>query len=281
MFVIESAGLTDVGKKRKNNEDSLFLSDTQKLYVVADGMGGHLAGEVASSFVVETLWEYMKRFKDDEDADELEQHDESLSLEANRLLSGIHLANKSVFQAAQSKSAYRGMGSTVSTVYFTNNTLITANVGDSPIYLIHNGKIEMLSVPHTVMAEQAALDPENAQQLGAEFMHMLTRAIGVNETVEPDISEIQCFKGDKLIICSDGLSNMVTKNEIHEIVNKERSEKACRKLVDLANERGGDDNVTVIVLKIKNIKSGRGGFFSFLTRFFKNLHSIKRVIRCR
>jgi protein phosphatase len=273
MFVIESAGITDVGKKRKNNEDSLFLSDTQSLYVVADGMGGHQAGEVASSFVVETLWDYMKRFKDNETAEELEQHDESLSLEANRLLSGIHLANKSVFQAAQSKPAYRGMGSTVSTVYFTNNTLISANVGDSPIYLIHNGRIEMLSVPHTVMAEQAALDPQNAQQLGNEFKHMLTRAIGVSETVEPDISEIQCFKGDKLVLCSDGLSNLVTKDEIHEIVNKERSEKACRKLVDLANERGGDDNVTVIVLKVKSTKSARGGFFSFLTRFFKKSSS--------
>jgi protein phosphatase len=161
------------------------------------------------------------------------------------------------------------MGSTVSSVYFTNNTLISANVGDSPIYLIHNGRIEMLSVPHTVMDEQAKLDPQNAQQLGNEFKHMLTRAIGVKETVEPDISEIQCFKGDKLIICSDGLSNKVTTDEIHEIVNKERSEKACRKLVDLANERGGEDNVTVIVLNVKNTKSGRGGFFSFITRFFR------------
>jgi protein phosphatase len=271
MYVIESAGLTDVGKKRKNNEDSLFLSDTQKLYVVADGMGGHQAGEVASSLVVETLWEYMKRFSGDEAGQELEQHDESLSLEANRLLSGIHLANKSVFQAAQSKSTYHGMGSTVSTVYFTNNTLITANVGDSPIYLVHNGKIEMLSVPHTVMAEQEALDPESARKLGREFRHMLTRAIGVNETVEPDISEIQCFRGDKLIICSDGLSEKVTKDEIHTIVKKERCENACRKLVDLANERGGEDNVTVIVLKIKNSKFGQSGFFSLLTRFFNKI----------
>jgi protein phosphatase len=129
----------------------------------------------------------------------------------------------------------------------------------------------MLSVPHTVMAEQEALDPENAQKLGREFRHMLTRAIGVNETVEPDISEIQCFKDDKLIICSDGLSEKVTKDEIHDIVKKERSEKACKKLVDLANERGGDDNVTVIVLKIKNSKFGQGGIFSFLTKIFNKI----------
>ena len=269
MYIIESAGLTDVGKKRKNNEDSLFLSDTQKLYVVADGMGGHQAGEVASSLVVETLWDYMKRFKGDADVEELDPFDESLSLEANRLISGIRLANKSVFQAAQSTPMYRGMGSTVSTVYFTENTLITANVGDSPIYLIHNGRIEMLSVPHTVMAEQAVLDPENAHQLGREFRHMLTKAIGVHETVEPDISEIQCFTGDKLIICSDGLSDKVSKEEIHDIVKKEKTEKACRKLVELANERGGDDNVTVIVLRVKKTLSGKGRFFKFINGLFQ------------
>lgn len=269
MYIIESAGLTDVGKKRKNNEDSLFLSDKQKLYVVADGMGGHQAGEVASSLVVETLWEYMKRFKENEDVEEFELYDEALSLEANRLLSGIHLANRSVYQAARNKPTYRGMGSTVSTVYFTDNTLITANVGDSPVYLVHNGKIEMLSVAHTVMAEQKELDPDNAQQLGQEFRHMLTRAIGVNESVEPDISEIQCFKGDKVIICSDGLSDKVSKDEIHEIVKKEKADKACSRLVAMANERGGDDNVTVIVLKIKKKRSGKGGFFNFINRLFK------------
>ena len=103
MYHIESAGITDVGMKRKNNEDSLFLNDEKQFYVVADGMGGHQAGEVASSMVVETLWDYIERFngKDDDDVEELVDHDESLSKEANRLLSGIHLANKSVFQTSQ------------------------------------------------------------------------------------------------------------------------------------------------------------------------------------
>lgn len=269
MYLIESAGISDVGRRRKNNEDSLFLDDDQQFYVVADGMGGHQAGEVASSLVVDTLWDYLKRFKDNDEVEELEDHDDSLSKEANRLLSGIYLANKSVYQASKTDETYRGMGSTVSTVYFTNNTLIAANVGDSPIYLIHDGKIELLSVPHTVMAEQTALDPENAQQLGNEFKHMLTRAMGVNESVMADISEIQCFKGDVLIISSDGLTDMVSKEEIHEIAKKDRPEKACRKLVDLANDRGGEDNVTVIVLKIKKSIAQRGGFFSFLSKLFK------------
>ena len=109
MYHIESAGLTDVGMRRKNNEDSLFLDDKKQFYVVADGMGGHQAGEVASSLVVETLWDYIKRFNGNEEVEELEDHDDSLSKEANRLLSGIHLANKSVYQASQNNETYRGM----------------------------------------------------------------------------------------------------------------------------------------------------------------------------
>ena len=268
MYHIESAGLTDVGMKRKNNEDSLFLDDKKQFYVVADGMGGHQAGEIASNLVVETLWEYIKRFNGDASVEELDDPDESLSKEANRLLSGIHLANKSVHQASQGNESYRGMGSTVSTVYFTDSTLIAANVGDSPIYLIHDGNLELLSVTHTVLAEQRAMDPDNTKQLGSEFKHMLTRAMGVNETVQADISEIQCFKGDMLVIGSDGLIEKITPEEIHEIVANEKPEKACRKLVDLSNQRGGGDNVTVVVLKIKNAKSSKGGFFKFLSRIF-------------
>ena len=269
MYVIESAGLTDVGRRRKNNEDALFLDDKQQLYVVADGMGGHQAGEVASGMVVETLWEYIKRFGGKTEVEELEDPDESLSKEANRLLSGIYLANKSVFQAAQGKEEYQGMGSTVSSVYFTANTLIAANVGDSPIYLVHDGSIEQLSVPHTVLAEQAALDPEGAQQLGGEFKHMLTRAIGVEESVKADISEIQCFKGDILVISSDGLTETVEKEEIHEVVKKERPERACRTLVNMANDRGGKDNITVIVLKVRKTISKSGGILGFFSKLFR------------
>ena len=139
MVVIESAGVTDIGRRRKDNEDSFLLDNDLGLYVVADGMGGHLAGEVASKLVVDTVWDYTKRFKEDEDAKELEDVEETLSKEANRLLSGIRLANQGVYQAAQSNESYRGMGSTLSAVYFTDKTFIVANVGDSPIYLVHGG----------------------------------------------------------------------------------------------------------------------------------------------
>jgi len=263
MVAIESAGITDVGRKRTGNEDSLFLDDGRKLYVVADGMGGHQAGEVASSLVVETIRDYMKRFTEENSVEEMADVDETLSKEANRLLSSIHLANLGVNKVSHTKASYRGMGSTVSAVYFTDKTLIAANVGDSPIYLVHNGDIERLSVPHTVMAEQETLFPGGAKNLGREFRHMLTRAMGIEETVKPDVCEVPFFKRDVVVISSDGLSDKVEPEEILEIVKKERPESACHSLVDLANERGGDDNVTVIVLRVRRGgKGGIGGKFS-------------------
>lgn len=257
MLVVESAGITDVGRKRTGNEDALHLDDEHRFYVVADGMGGHQAGEVASSLVVETMRDYIKRFGQAADVEALADADETLSKEANRLLSSIQLANHGVHQVSHTQEAYRGMGSTVSAVYLTDETVIAANVGDSPIYLIHNNSIERISVLHTVAAEQAALNPQGGGQVGSEFRHMLTRAMGVHETVAPDICEIPLFRGDVIVISSDGLSDKVSPEEIRDIVGNEKPDKACRALVDLANARGGDDNITVIVLKMK--KTGNSG----------------------
>lgn len=266
MVVIESAGITDVGQKRKGNEDALYLNDDIKLYIVADGMGGHQAGEVASSLAVDAMQGYMSKFAEDNDAEELEDTNQDLSAEAGRILSSIYMANKSVYQVSKTEDSYRGMGSTVSVVFFSDNTLIAANVGDSPIYLVHNGKIELLSVPHTVLAEQAAMDPEGVKLLENKFKHVLTRAIGVEETVAADICEIQGFKDDILVIASDGLSDKVSPEEIQDVVSIQHPDKACRLLVDLANERGGDDNITVIVLKIKKTlkKTRISGAFSWV-----------------
>lgn len=255
MILIESAGITDRGKKRQGNEDSLFLEDSLGLYVVADGMGGHLAGEVASKLVVDTIGEYIKTSQQNVEDENPLNRNQTLSREANRLLSGIQLSNKVVHETARSNSSYRGMGSTVAAVYFTDGTFIAANVGDSPIFLIRDGKIKLLSVPHTVIAEQAALDPQNAERLGMEFRHVLTRAMGTEDSVNADIYEIQCFKDDILVISSDGLSDKASPEEIQQLVDGNGSDAACRRLVDLANDRGGDDNITAIVLKVKMVKN--------------------------
>ena len=257
MIVIESAGITDRGKKRPGNEDSLFLEDSLGLYVVADGMGGHLAGEVASKLVVDTMGDYIKSSQENTEDEKPVYCSESLSKEANRLLSGIHLSNTAVHEAARDNNSYRGMGSTVAALYFTEDTFIAANVGDSPIYLIRDGNIKLLSVPHTVIAEQTALDPANAERLGIEFRHVLTRAMGTEESVKADIYEVQCFRDDILVISSDGLSDKASPEEIQQLVNGNGSDEACRRLVDLANDRGGDDNITAIVLKVKMVNNTR------------------------
>jgi protein phosphatase len=274
MFVIESTGISDIGKKRKTNEDALLVDDQLGLYVVADGMGGHRAGEVASKLVIETLRDFIKQDPDREDEIALDEADERLSEEANRLLSGIKISNKVVYEISKSKEEYRGMGSTVSVLYLNEQTMIVANVGDSPIYLVQKGKIELLSVPHTVMAEHAALNPESAHQLGEEYRHMLTRAMGAEEMVTADICEIPYFQNDVLIISSDGLSDCVSPDEILEIVVNNNTEIACQSLVGMANERGGYDNVTVIVLKVKNAKKEPHSMKGLITRGVKGLVKI-------
>lgn len=269
MFILESAGLTDIGKKRKGNEDALFLDDNLRLYLVADGMGGRQAGEVASQLVVETISDYIARVTGGHETDELMDVDPELSKEANRLLASVSLANYGIHQLSRSKEAFRGMGSTVSAIYFAGETLIAANVGDSPIFLVHNGNIETISMPHTVRAQQAALDPQGTRRIGGEqYDHMLTRAMGIEETVEADICELQCFKGDILVVSSDGLSNKVPPEEILQVVTTEHPQKACKILVDLANERGGPDNITVIVVKVKGIKPKGRRIARFFARFF-------------
>jgi len=280
MIVIESAGITDRGKKRQGNEDSLFVEDSLGLYVVADGMGGHQAGEVASRLVVDTIGDYIKNRRESADNENPINGDETLSPEADRLMSGIHLSNKAVHEAARGNSSYRGMGSTVSAVYFTDGTFIAANVGDSPIYLIRDGRINLLSVPHTVLAEQTALDPENAARLGKEFRHVLTRAMGTEESVIADIYEIQCFKDDILVISSDGLSDKASPEEIQQLVDGNGSDAACRRLVDLANHRGGDDNITAIVLKVKTVKNTPWEFkrlVAMAKRIFFKITNINKI----
>lgn len=262
-MIIESAGVTDVGRKRSGNEDALFLDDEHGLYVVSDGMGGHLAGEVASRLVIETIQQYMRRFDgsgghDDGEPEQLADTDTNLSVTANRLLASIRLANRAVYDVSQQRDECRGMGATASAVCFDGRTFVAANVGDSPIYFIHRGRIETISVPHTVLAEQEALHPGSAENLGESFRHMLTRSVGVHELVQADVSEMSCFAGDRLVLCSDGLSDKVSADEIGMVATTRRPAEACRHLVELANERGGDDNITVIVLAVRSA-SGLSG----------------------
>lgn len=280
MFVIESAGLSDTGKKRKDNEDTLLVDDGLGLYIVADGMGGHRAGEVASRLVVESMHGHIKRCRDGETPVETGPADTTLSAGANQVLAGILLSNRLVHDAANETKEYRGMGTTVAALFFDDRTLVAANVGDSPIFLVHKGRFERLSVPHTVLAEYEAANPHGAEQPGTEFKHVLTRAMGVKATVEANICEVPCFTGDVLVICSDGLTDMVATEEILASVTRNSPAEACRELVDLANDRGGTDNISVIVLKVKKNMNGEGrikGLLSRVSEGFSSLGSKKKT----
>lgn len=236
MLRLETAGLSDIGRKRGNNEDAFLVDDGHGLYIVADGMGGHLAGEVASAIVVDS----MKAAACGPGG--------PLPAEA-RLLGWIRQANKSVYQRSLSDEQYRGMGSTVAALYVDGDHAVAANVGDSPVYLVRSSRIEMLSAMHTVAAERTALYPQGLG-LPVHFHHMLTRAVGIDADVEPYILETDCRTGDAFILCSDGLSNALQPEELSAIVRRCGADEACARLVELANARGGDDNITVIVIKV-------------------------------
>jgi len=252
MVIVESAGLSDVGKKRQSNEDCIFIDDARGLYLVADGMGGHRAGEVASTLVVRSIRDFLAA---GEPADSHTPFPGKLSCEAPRLLASIEWSNRGAHQAAAEHADYRGMGSTVAAVFFSEDTVIAANVGDSPIYLARNGTINLLSVPHTL---QAAF-PADVQ---APFMgNILTRAVGPKNLVEADICELNCFKDDLLVICSDGLSTKVAPQEILSLTSAHPPDSACRAMVQLANERGGDDNISAVVLRVAGVRRPHDSIF--------------------
>jgi protein phosphatase len=249
MLIIESAGLTDRGLKRSANEDAFLVDDDHRLYAVADGMGGHRAGEVASAAMIETLVRYFDQSEPPSNRSTTAAPHASPHLDSKRLMMGIQLGNQVVHELSCKHDAYRGMGSTIAVVYAGSDRLIAANVGDSPIYRIRDNDIEQISMPHTLMAEQTRLDPDGDAPLGTAFRHVLTRAIGVEATVKVDLRELQSASGDILVIGSDGLSDKVSPPEIRDVVTEQRPKPACRRMIDLANQRGGDDNITVVVLK--------------------------------
>ena len=251
-----SAGRTDVGRKRENNEDSFFIDDQVGLYIVADGMGGHRAGEVASSTVVSSVKDYMEAFHTSPVAQEANEG--NMSPAATAVCHSIELANRVVYQLSQDQGSYKGMGSTAAVAYFHNGTLITANVGDSRIYLVREDSMEQLTEDHTLLAEHMKKNPEwDPNSASIPMKHILVRAVGIHETVEADVYEMQPLSGDLILMCSDGLTDMLDDEEIHEAVLQGGDlAEICNRLIEMANERGGLDNVTAVVLLLQ--QEGKG-----------------------
>jgi protein phosphatase len=227
-------------------------------------MGGHLAGEVASQVSVDIINKTFKKWVDEgATIDEIYgKPDHSLSLKGNYILGSIRLANHVVFEMASENKQYHGMGTTVVIVLVTPTMIITANVGDSRIYLIRDGTLESLSKDHTIVAEQVELGMMTEEEAATSPMrHILTRNIGSSETVEPDIFEIEPSNNDRLILCSDGLTDLVSNDEILDMTGQEDNpERLCRNFIDMVLSRGAHDNTTVISIFLSNIHPPKGGF---------------------
>ena len=242
-----SVGCSDVGRKRENNEDSFHTDDQVGLYIVADGMGGLGAGEVASSTVVSSVKDYMEAFHTSPVAQETDES--NMSPAATAVCHSIELANRVVFQLSQDQGSYKGMGSTAAVAYLHGDTLITANVGDSRIYLVREDSIEQLTQDHTLLAEHIRKNPNwDPNSASIPMKHILVRAVGIHENVEADVYEMQPLPGDLIILCSDGLTDMLSDDEIHQaVLEGGELKEVCSRLIDMANERGGLDNVTAVV----------------------------------
>jgi len=251
-----SAGLTNIGRKRDNNEDTFYVDDTIGLYIVADGMGGHRAGEVASRTVVSSIRDYMDAFSGSEEAQRMGTGE--MSPASTAVCHSIELANHVVHQLSQDRGSYKGMGSTAAVAFLHGDTLVTANVGDSRIYLVRQGKIEQLTQDHTLLAEQMRKNPGFDPHFSTTPMkHILMRAVGIQETVQTDSYEMQPLSGDMVLMCSDGLTDMLSDHEVLQgILQGGTIDEICRRLVSMANERGGVDNITVVLIQFEKEEKG-------------------------
>lgn len=250
------AGITDVGSVRDHNEDDFYLSDgDEALCIVADGMGGHRSGEVASAMAIKAIVEYYREtipgpgesYRKSENGE-----GDGADLDEYRLVQAMHMANGAVFDAASNNEVYQGMGTTVVSGYFIDGGVYMAHIGDSRAYRLRGGKFEQLTADHSLANEyvrMGILSQEDVEFF--PYKNVITRACGLAGEVEVDVLFTPVEPGDLYVLCSDGLSDMVRDTEIKEIIERNDSlEKMCAELVDVANANGGADNITLIVARI-------------------------------
>jgi len=254
--MIESFGATNVGLRRKLNEDSLYVDDDLGLFVVADGMGGHNAGEIASRLAVETVSNFVQRSRKEEEITWPYGVDPKLSLNANRLLTAVMLANKRVWKEADNRQDYTGMGTTIvaALVDSDDNTISVVSAGDSRAYRFRREVFQQMTVDDSWV--QAAVDegvllPEEAES--HPMKNIITKAIGAKEDIDLAVEEHLLEDRDLFLLCSDGLHGMVSERNIAEMVRDANGslEGLVRGLIDAANRNGGKDNVTALAVRFR------------------------------
>jgi protein phosphatase len=251
-LVVNVVGKSDVGCVRANNEDNFGYDLRYGIFVVCDGMGGQAAGEVASKLGVDSLLGYFRKAAETGHYEQIGEPVNGLSPDGTALASAIRLANQTIYETGQQQTASAGMGSTVVAALVRGNALSIGNVGDSRIYLVRHGNIQQLTQDHSLVMEQVRrgyITREQAEQ--SEMQNIILKALGSEQEVEPDIEDLVVLADDLLIMCSDGLTKYVREEEILGIAGAAASiEQACDALIQAAKERGGDDNITCLLLKV-------------------------------
>jgi len=252
-FDIEFAAITDIGKIREKNEDNVMISSELSLGVVADGMGGHSAGEIASSIAVSVFAETIRKIN----TGILPLPDTflpKLSPVERKLLMAANLANAAIYSTAQSSEIYKMMGTTLTGVLFDKESAFAVHVGDSRIYLYRDNQIVQVTMDHSLAMEhvrRGLLSKEEADK--SKIQNVLTRAVGIKKNIEFDLLRFPVRPGDILILCSDGLYKGLTEHQIGEIIQQGKNlpiVKLCKQLVKQSNENDGQDNISAVVIKI-------------------------------
>ena len=251
---IEVSGQTHVGMKRNHNEDNLLLLPEERLFVVADGMGGHSSGEVASKIAVEEVAEFFRMTSQDLEITWPYKMDKQKNYDENRLATGVKLANMRIFEKASSETKYKGMGTTIVTVYFAKDSeVVVGHVGDSRVYFFREGTLRQVTEDHSLLNDYLKAKKLTPEEIEA-FPHknVIVRALGMKDTVIVDINRVEPKDGDIFLLCSDGLSGMVPDKQIEQILQAQPDlDKACAQLIDAANANGGNDNVTCVLAQYR------------------------------
>lgn len=252
-FDIEFAAVTDIGKIREKNEDNALIVSDLSLGVVADGMGGHSAGEIASNIAVSVLAETVRKIN----------HGQlhipptflpKLNATERKLLLAANLANEAIFSTAQTSEVYKMMGTTLTGVLLENDVATAVHVGDSRLFLLRNDKFIQITTDHSLAMEhvrRGLLTKEQADH--SKIQNVLTRAMGIKRNVEFDLLKFPVKIGDMLLLCSDGLYKGLTEAQTAQILRENKDlplVKLCKKLVHISNENDGQDNISCVLIKI-------------------------------
>ena len=246
-ITISAKGMTDIGRVRSANQDSYLINENQQLYIVADGMGGHAGGEIASQLCIQKIEEYIL----DVDPNMLEADPPPNSKFQIEMANAINFASSKIYEKALENPSLKGMGTTATALKIVDNHGYFAHVGDSRMYLVRSGFIFQVTHDHSLVSEQVRAGILTKEE--AELHHLrnvITRSVGYQEEEDVDSSCFPVEDGDFLLLCSDGLSGKISDKELADL-SKDKNLGKINKFIDLANERGGEDNITVILIKVQ------------------------------